>query len=187
MYKRQVKHLGYSKDVGKEIKEVDCVINPSYHEGMSNVLLESAAMAKPLIASDIPGCKEIVDDGNNGFLFKVKSAQSLKDKIVQFIDLSKDQKEDMGKESRRKIAKEFDRRIVINAYLEEINKIIWIYTISNELVKENVGSEKITVTGNTVIDALLDLVDDNYQFEDELLNDDQASNPYDVRVRQVSR
>ena len=119
-----VKHLGYSKDVRQEIKEVDCVINPSYHEGMSNVLLESAAMAKPLIASDIPGCREIVDDGNNGLLFKVKSAQSLKDKIVQFINLSEEQRAEMGKESRKKIKKEFDRRIVINAYLKEINKII---------------------------------------------------------------
>lgn len=119
-----VKHLGYSKDVRQEIKEVDCVINPSYHEGMSNVLLESAAMAKPLIASDISGCKEIVEDGNNGFLFKVKSAQSLKDKIIQFIDLSEEQRAEMGKESRKKVKKEFDRRIVINAYLEEINDVI---------------------------------------------------------------
>jgi galacturonosyltransferase len=119
-----VKHLGYSKDVRQEIKEVDCVINPSYHEGMSNVLLESGAMSKPLIASDIPGCREIIDDGVNGYLFEHKSSQTLKDKILKFINLTEKQRNEMGKESRRKIAREFDREIVIDAYLKEIDKLI---------------------------------------------------------------
>jgi len=119
-----VKHLGYSKDVRQEIKEVDCVINPSYHEGMSNVLLESGAMAKPLIASNIPGCKEIIDDEVNGYLFEVKSALSLKDKILQFVNLTKEQKTEIGKKSREKIVREFDREIVIDAYLNEIEKLI---------------------------------------------------------------
>jgi galacturonosyltransferase len=119
-----VKHLGYSKDVRQEIKEVDCVINPSYHEGMSNVLLESGAMAKPLIASDIPGCREIIDDRVNGYLFEHRSAQSLKDKILQFVNLTEEQRSEMGKKSREKIVREFDREIVIDAYLKEIDKLI---------------------------------------------------------------
>lgn len=119
-----VKHLGYSKDVRQEIKEVDCVINPSYHEGMSNVLLESGAMAKPLIASDIPGCREIIDDGVNGYLFERKSTQSLKDKILQFVNLTDEQRAEMGKKSREKIVREFDREIVIDSYLKEIDELI---------------------------------------------------------------
>jgi galacturonosyltransferase len=119
-----VKHLGYSKDVRQEIKEVDCIIHPSYHEGMSNVLLESGAMGKPLIASNIPGCKEIIDDGINGYLFKVKSASSLQDKILKFINLSNEEKIEMGQNSRKKIEREFDRNIVINAYLKEIKNIL---------------------------------------------------------------
>ena len=118
-----VEFLGYSKDVRREIKEVDCVINSSYHEGMSNVLLESAAMAKPLIASNIPGCNEIIDDGVNGFLFNVKSSQSLKNKIIKFVNLSKEEKDAMGQKSRLKVEKEFDRNIVIKAYLKEIKNI----------------------------------------------------------------
>src|SRR5690606_13846348 len=67
----RIKYLGVSNDVRNEIRDVDCIVNPSYHEGMSNVLLEGAAMGKPLIASNIPGCKEIIDEDKNGYLFDV--------------------------------------------------------------------------------------------------------------------
>lgn len=71
-----------------EIREVDCIVNPSYHEGMSNVLLEGAAMGgKPLIASNIPGCKEIIEEGYNGYLFELKSVESMEEKLIQFIEL----------------------------------------------------------------------------------------------------
>lgn len=120
----RIKYLGKSSDVRNEIKEVDCIVNPSYHEGMSNVLLEGAAMGKPLIASNIPGCKEIVDDGYNGFLFKVKSVEYLEQKLVQFIELEKKTRKIMGRNSREKVIKEFDRNIVINEYMNFINKIL---------------------------------------------------------------
>lgn len=122
--KDSLNYLGYSKDVREEIKEVDCVINPSHHEGMSNVLLESGAMAKPLIASNIPGCKEIIDDGTNGYLFKVRSASSLKNKIIKFINLSNKEKIEMGENSRKKIKNEFDRKVVVETYLSNIEKIL---------------------------------------------------------------
>lgn len=120
----RIKYLGSSNDVRKEIKEVDCIVNPSYHEGMSNVLLEGGAMGKPLIASNIPGCKEIIDDGINGFLFKVKSSKDLEKKIIEFIELEEDKKIEMGKSSRKKVVKEFDRNIVIDEYMKTINKIL---------------------------------------------------------------
>lgn len=121
---QQIKYLGRSNDVRQEIKEVDCIVNPSYHEGMSNVLLEGAAMGKPLIASNIPGCKEIIDDGINGYLFEVKSTDDLYDKIVQFIELKEDARITMGNNSRNKVVKEFDRKLVVNEYMDAINKIL---------------------------------------------------------------
>lgn len=120
----RIKYLGISNDVRNEIKEADCIVNPSYHEGMSNVLLESASMGKPLIASNIPGCKEITEDGYNGYLFEVKSAVSLEDKIIRFIELDTKEKEIMGKNSRKKVKAEFDRNIVINEYMKAINDIL---------------------------------------------------------------
>lgn len=120
----KIKYLGVSNDVRNEIREVDCIVNPSFHEGMSNVLLEGAAMGKPLIASNIPGCKEIINDGYNGYLFEVKSPVSLEDKIISFIELDNKQRELMGKNSRKKVEAEFDRNIVINEYMKAINDIL---------------------------------------------------------------
>lgn len=121
---QQIKYLGQSNDVRQEIKEVDCIVNPSYHEGMSNVLLEGAAMGKSIIASDIPGCKEIVDDGVNGYLFEVKSSEKLEGKLIQFINLGFEEKENMGKNSRKKAEVEFDRNIVVNEYVKTIESIL---------------------------------------------------------------
>ena len=72
-----VKYLGVSNDVRKELKKVHCVITPSWHEGMSNVLLEAGAMKKFLIASNIPGCKEIIINNKTGFTFKKNDIEIL--------------------------------------------------------------------------------------------------------------
>jgi len=121
----KIKYLGVSYDVRNEIKEVDCIINPTtYYEGMSNVLLEGAAMAKPLIATNVPGCREIVDDGVNGYLVEPKSVKSLIDTIEKFLSLNEIEKKNMGLASRRKVERNFDRNIVIEAYLREISKFL---------------------------------------------------------------
>ncbi|SCL85388.1 glycosyltransferase family 4 protein [Sporanaerobacter sp. PP17-6a] len=120
----KLKYLGVSDDVRNEIREVDCIVHPSYHEGMSNVLLEGAAMGKPLIASNIHGCREIIDDRINGYLFKVKSVESLEEKIIDFIKLGSNMKKIMEEKSREKIENEFDRNIVIEKYMEVINNIL---------------------------------------------------------------
>ncbi len=120
----KIKYLGISEDVRDQIKEVDCIINPTYHEGMSNVLLEGAAMGKPLIATNIPGCKEIVEDGANGYLFEPKNTQKLIEKIEQFLKLSSSEREKLGRAGRQKAEENFDRNIVIKAYLETIRKIL---------------------------------------------------------------
>lgn len=120
----QIKYIGTSSDVREQIKEADCIVNPSYHEGMSNVLLEGGSMGKPLIASDIPGCKEIIEEGFNGYVFDVKSAESLAEKLQRFIELNQSERELMGKKSREKIKAEFDRSIVINHYKMTINQLL---------------------------------------------------------------
>jgi galacturonosyltransferase len=120
----KIKYLGVSYDVRNEIKEIDCIINPTYHEGMSNVLLEGAAMAKPLIASNAPGCREIVDNGVNGYLFEPKNEASLIKAIEKFLSQNEPEKIKMGIASRQKVEKSFDRNLVIDAYLEEIAKIL---------------------------------------------------------------
>ena len=121
----KIKYLGVSYDVRSEIKEVDCIINPTtYYEGMSNVLLEGAAMAKPLIATNVPGCREIVDDGVNGYLIEPKSVKSLIETIEKFLSLNEIEKKKMGLASRQKVERNFDRNIVIEAYLREISKFL---------------------------------------------------------------
>jgi len=120
----RIRYLGVSNDVRNEIKQVDCVVNPSYHEGMSNVLLEGAAMGKPLIASNIPGCKEIIDDGVNGYLCEPMDAISLISAMEKFLKLSKIEREQMGIASRQRVERYFDRNIVIKAYMEEISRAI---------------------------------------------------------------
>ena len=120
-----VKYAGFKADIREDIKNSNCVILPSRcGEGMATVLLESAATGRPIIATDIHGCRETIDDGINGYICKVKDTQSLADAIEKFINLSFNEQKQMGLKGREKMEKEFDRNIVVKAYLEEIDKCI---------------------------------------------------------------
>lgn len=119
-----VRYLGRSDDVREQIREVDCIVHPSYHEGMSNVLLEGAAMGKPLMASNIPGCREVIDEGVNGFVFEPRCVDDLVDKLERFLSMDRNAWVKMGMKSREKVEREFDRNIVVNAYLEAIEEIL---------------------------------------------------------------
>ncbi|MBR5076758.1 MAG: glycosyltransferase family 4 protein [Bacteroidales bacterium] len=116
-----IKHLGSTTDVRPFIGAVECTIMPSYHEGMSNVNLESAANGRPVITTDVPGCRETVDDGVTGILVNARDTQSLISGVEQFLSLSYEQKRQMGIAAREKVEREFDRQKVIDAYLNEIN------------------------------------------------------------------
>jgi glycosyltransferase involved in cell wall biosynthesis len=115
---------GVKDNVHAFIKNSNAVVLPSYHEGMANVLLEAASTGRPILASNIPGCKETFDECVSGFGFKVRDSDDLTETLIKFINLSYDQKKSMGIEGRRKMEREFDRSIVVNAYLEEINSIV---------------------------------------------------------------
>lgn len=112
------------KDVRPFIANADCVVMPSYREGMSNILLEGASMAKPLIATDVTGCRDIVEHGVNGLLCKVKSGTDLAEKMKKMMSFSNEEREEMGKKGREKMIKEFDKKIVIQKYLEAIEEVL---------------------------------------------------------------
>lgn len=114
---------GRVDDVRKYHKISNCTIHPSFYpEGMSNVLLESCAAGRPIITTNRPGCKEIVDDGVNGYIIECHDVEGLKKKVEKFIVLSNEKKEKMGLNGRKKVEKEYDRKIVIDAYLQEIKE-----------------------------------------------------------------
>jgi len=118
-----IKYLGTSDNVQDVISKVDCVVLPSYREGTPRSLLEACAMGKPIIATDVVGCKEVVEDGLNGYLCEVKNSKDLADKMEIMFNLSKSERIMMGKAGRKKIVKEFDEKIVINKYLKAIKEI----------------------------------------------------------------
>lgn len=115
---------GQVEDMMTMYENSSCIIHPTYHEGMSNVLLESCACARPVIATDIPGCRECVKDGENGFLVKVGDSKDLIKKVENFLSLSIEKREKMGLAGRKLVEKKFDRRIVVEKYMEELEKAI---------------------------------------------------------------
>lgn len=115
---------GRLNDVREIHKLVHCTIHPTYYpEGMSNVLLESCASGRPIITTNRSGCREIVDDGINGYVVKEKDSHDLIEKIEKFLTLDHESKKQMGLAGRKKVEKEFDRQIVMDAYLEEVAKV----------------------------------------------------------------
>lgn len=120
--KKIINYYGYQKDVRPYIKDAFCFVLPSYHEGMANTLLECGAMGRPLITSDIPGCREAVESEVNGYLVEVASANDLYDKICNFINLSYEDKRTMGMNSRFFIEEHFDKLSVVNKTIVEITR-----------------------------------------------------------------
>lgn len=119
-----IRYYGYRKDVKNFLKECHLVVHPTYHEGMSNVLLEAAASARPVAASDISGCREIFEDGVGGIAFKPQDTAALVQALEQFLKMDADRRKEMGTAARSYVEEHFDREIVIQAYMEEIRGAI---------------------------------------------------------------
>ncbi|MDE5785500.1 MAG: glycosyltransferase, partial [Duncaniella sp.] len=120
-----IKVHGKQYDIIPFLKDSHCTIFPSFYgEGMANILLESAASGRPIITTDVPGCGEAVEDGKTGFVVKAQDAADLASKIETFMKMPDAERMAMGDEGRRKMEREFDRQIVIDAYVSEINKIL---------------------------------------------------------------
>jgi glycosyltransferase involved in cell wall biosynthesis len=118
-----VEYWGTSEDVRPEIARSDCVVLPSYREGTPRTLLEAAAMARPLVTTDAVGCREVVDDGVNGYLCEVRSADSLGDAMERMVLMSAGQRASLGFSGRQKMEEEFDEQKVINFYLDVLSRV----------------------------------------------------------------
>ena len=118
-----VNYLGVADDVRPFIAESDCVVLPSYREGTPRTLLEAAAMGRPIVTTDAVGCREVVDDGVNGFLCRLRDAIDLAEKMEQLVKLTPEARHEMGRQGRQKMEREFDEKIVIGKYLAAIAAI----------------------------------------------------------------
>ncbi len=119
-----VEYLGAADDVRTHIAAADCIVLPSYREGTPRTLLEAAAMVKPIIATDVPGCRGVVDHGQNGLLCQVKDANDLAQRMIELVAMPLSQRESMGIAGRSKVEREFDEKIVIERYLEAIAQLL---------------------------------------------------------------
>lgn len=115
-----ITYHGNQSDVRTFIRRTHCTVLPSHHEGMANVLLESASAARPVIASKVPGCQETFDEGISGFGCMVRNADSLAEAMMKFIELPYEKKREMGIAGRKKMEREYDRNIVVNAYMNTL-------------------------------------------------------------------
>ena len=122
--KGTIQYHGMMKDVREIHQFTHCTVLPSYHEGMANVLLEAAACVRPVLASNVPGCRETFDEGVSGIGFVPRSVNSLVQAVERFIALPYEEKATMGLAGRKKMEREFDRQIVVDAYMREIENIL---------------------------------------------------------------
>lgn len=116
---------GMVRNVIKILEKSHCTVHPTYYpEGLSNVLLESAACGRAIITTDRSGCREVVDEGVTGYIVEQKNSEDLIQKIERFLNLNYNAMKQMGLEGRKKVERNFDRQIVVNAYIKEIKLIL---------------------------------------------------------------
>ncbi|MFC5458355.1 glycosyltransferase family 4 protein [Massilia niabensis] len=118
-----VQYLNETDDVRPFMADADCIVLPSYREGVPHSLLEAAAIGRPIITTDVVGCKDVVDHDSNGFLCKVKNPTDLAEKMMQMVALPHEQRLEMGAQGRRKAISQFDENIVIGKYLNAIAQL----------------------------------------------------------------
>jgi len=122
--KKIIEYLDFVDDVSKEIKNADCVVLPSYHEGMSNTLLEAQATGRSVIASDVPGCINTFINGETGFAVKPRNVESLIEKIKDFINTPFEKRNEMSTNARKYVEDNFDRKKVVEMYFNIIKRVL---------------------------------------------------------------
>jgi glycosyltransferase involved in cell wall biosynthesis len=118
-----IEYLGETADVRPFIADADCVVLPSYREGVPRTLMEASAMGRPIVATDVPGCREVVENGVNGLLCEARSAVQLAQQLTQMLELGQGERQAMAERGRKKIEKEFDERGVVQRYRELIRQL----------------------------------------------------------------
>jgi glycosyltransferase involved in cell wall biosynthesis len=118
-----VEYLGATEDPRPAIAAASAIVLPSYREGLPRSLLEAAAVARPLIATDVPGCREVVEDGVNGLLCTVRDPESLASAMKRLAEMPDEARAAMGAAARRRVEERFSERIVIHAYLAALGEV----------------------------------------------------------------
>lgn len=119
-----IRQLGFDPQVQSYLKDCSALVLPTYHEGMSNVLMEASAAGRPVIATDISGCREIFEERVTGLGCRPGDASDLIRALKRFLELSPEERAVMGHRAREKMEREFDRQKVVWDYLEEIKKVL---------------------------------------------------------------
>ncbi len=119
-----LKSHGWQDNMLPFLKKAGCIIQPSYHEGLSNICLEGAAVGRPLLVSDIPGCRETIEEGKTGMSFPPGDKEALLSCVEEYLKLPFEKKVHMGEAGRKKMEEEFDRKKVIEIYRNEIERIL---------------------------------------------------------------
>lgn len=119
-----INYLGETRKVIPFLSHASCIVLPSYREGISRVLLEASAMEKPIVASNVTGCRDIVEDGVSGYLCKVKDAEDLAIKMERIILLPHENQREMGKAGRNIVLEKFEEKIIIKEYIDKLNEIL---------------------------------------------------------------
>jgi glycosyltransferase involved in cell wall biosynthesis len=119
-----INYLGVIDDVRQAISQCDCLILPSYREGLPRVILEASAMERPVITTKVPGCQDLVKDGMTGFLIPSHSSKSLANAIEKFLKLSEEKRRQLGIEGRKFIKSHFTINHVQNFYLGALENLV---------------------------------------------------------------
>jgi glycosyltransferase involved in cell wall biosynthesis len=119
-----VRYLGPSDAMETIYAQVDCVVLPSYREGMPKGILEAGAMGLPVVVTDVPGCRNVVTDAYNGLLCQARDVKSLADAMRRMLEMSDDARDMLGRNGRERVQAQFDEQLVINAALEAVNSVL---------------------------------------------------------------
>ncbi len=121
---KSIRYFGATRDVRPYLKRAQALVLPSYREGLSRVITEAMAMAKPVVTTRVPGCEDAIEDGVNGFLAEARDAESLAEAMYKLYLLSRDEREAMGLRNRRKVEELFDEKIISEQYLQLIAEVL---------------------------------------------------------------
>lgn len=119
-----IRYFGTTRDVRNFIQQSDCIVLPSYREGLPKVILEALSMGRPVITTDTAGCRQTVAQAQNGFIVPVKDAQALSLAMEAFCSLPQAERQEMGKKSRERAVRKFDDAIVVKQYFDIIGRIL---------------------------------------------------------------
>ncbi|ACR27937.1 glycosyltransferase family 4 protein [Burkholderia glumae] len=118
-----IEYLGEAHDVRPHIEAADCVVLPSYREGVPRTLMEASAMCRPIVATDVPGCRDVVADGETGLLCLARDSASLAEKMAAMLEMPAEARRAMGRRGREKVLREFDEANVVERYRETIRAL----------------------------------------------------------------